>query len=131
MRHVILSSLFGGVAIWIYIATINGASFPFVKNTNQAFYALLIVGFVMCAVSRLTTLKPREWLTPSIIFAIIVGLALLALTTLQILRHTSDMEISWIKDDLHAFKWLALLILLKWGFATARFAYTKIAIIGR
>jgi|GEM_PF-6864551 len=128
MRHVILSSLFGALAIWIYVATVRGESILFIKDTNQAFYALFTVGFIMCAVSRLTTLQPREWLTPSVIFAILVGLALSALIIVQVLRHKSGLQVSWIKNDLQAFKYLALLLLVKWGSSVLHFAYTKIFI---
>ena len=68
----------GLLSALLVVAMLTGKQIPLISNHRIAFFVLLAIGFVMCALGPLRYIQPNQWTHPmNVVAALLGGLALL------------------------------------------------------
>ena len=105
----IIAALIGVLALFFVLAHLNGSPIPFISGEREAFYALALIGFVMCSFGIYASGELYGWLDPIRMVAIVIGVFLIALVAAIFFQ----IQLPFISDDRTAFLILAILILIK------------------
>jgi hypothetical protein len=100
------SLVVGGLGI---LAVLTGKSIPLLAGDRAAFFALLIIGFAMCAQGPLRNIQAEQWLQPMNILASLLG----GLALLLALIVLFGLDLPLVSDDGVAFSLLAIIICSK------------------
>jgi len=117
-NSVVLGAL-GLLGALLVFAVLTGRQVPLISGDRRAFFVLLVVGFVMCALGPLRNIQPAEWGHPmNVIAAVLGGLALLL--GLAVL---TGMRIPLIPSSREAVTALAVIIVSKVVLAVVHHAW--------
>jgi len=103
----------------LVFAVLTGRQVPLISGDRRAFFILLVIGFVMCALGPMRSIPPREWGRPMNVIAVVLG----GLALLLGLVVLTGIRVPLIPDNQAAFVVLAVIILSKVVLATVHHAW--------
>ena len=106
-----LSIVLGLVAVLFVFAIYTDRPVPLITDMRAAFIALVVLGFVMCAVSMGKIAAGLGWSHPATIGGMILGAAIVLL----VIAMLAGWQVPLIPDYWTAFKAVAVLGLGKWA----------------
>ena len=112
----IIAAFIGVLALILVLAQLNDSPIPFISGDREAFFALAIIGFAMCAFGMYASGELYGWLDPFRIVAIVLGVLNLVLVGAIFFQ----IQLPFISDVQTAFLVLAVLILIKFVIANGQ-----------
>ena len=113
----IIGAILGVIFILILIAAFSSLSLPYISDNFSAFVGLSIFGFAMCTSVfpiRASLKKDFSWLSPFTLLAILLGI----LAALEMIFVFANVNIPFLTSYPNAIIILAVIVFLKWLFAT-------------
>lgn len=99
-----------GIAATLLIgAVLLGMKLPFIATDRAAFFLLVLLGFVMCALGPLSKVQPADWANPIFVAGILLGVA----ATLLAISQLIGFKLPFVSDAHAAFLLLAGIMGLK------------------
>jgi hypothetical protein len=80
----ILQIVLGVVAAVLVMATLTGRSLPLVSGERAAFFALVIIGLVMCTLGMGRSIANYGWTSPINLIGVLLGVGILLLALAEL-----------------------------------------------